>query len=92
MRLRADAHHARHLAIPAETARIFASALCQPDARRKRSVLAPLARTDRDAFLMGSALPGDASRFAAAFWPATPFETGVSETALALRDELKRWC
>jgi hypothetical protein len=30
MRLRADAHHARHLAIPAETARSFATAPCQP--------------------------------------------------------------
>ncbi len=33
----------------------------------------------------------DASRFAAAFWSdATPFETGVPETALAFRDALKR--
>jgi len=33
----------------------------------------------------------DASRFKAAFWSdVTPFETGVPETALAFRDELKR--
>ena len=32
----------------------------------------------------------DASRFAAAFWSdATPFETGVRETALAFREALK---
>ena len=33
----------------------------------------------------------DASRFKAAFWSdVTPFETGVAETALAFRAELKR--
>ena len=33
----------------------------------------------------------DASRFAAAFWPdATPFETGIPETALAFRAALKK--
>jgi hypothetical protein len=81
------------LAITAETlgAKLRNSALPALDARSERSVLAPLARTDRDAFPTGSALPGDASRFAAAFWPATPFETRVPEAALAFRDELTRW-
>ena len=56
------------LAIAAEAlgANLRNSALPALDARRKRSVLAPLTRTDRDAFPKGSALPRDASRFAAA--------------------------
>ena len=60
------------------------------DAGRKRDVFAVLGELTEMRFQWDRPYRVDASRFASAFWSdATPFETGVRETALAFRAALK---